>query len=138
MQPALSKPVLQLHWFIGVAALLGFIIQGQFMAHSLDGLQGMEDGPRMLYRSAHIYTLLAAAINLAISFANFNLGKSRYLAWLASVLALQGPLFIGASFLLESNLADLQRPVLSLSLYGLFGACALWALIGFKVQFRRC
>ena len=138
MQAALPKPVLQLHWFIGVVFLLVFVLQGQFMSHVYNGLQDLGDGHRMLFRSAHIYTLMAAGINLALSFANFSLNRfDQKLAWLASILAWQAPMFITASFFLESQSSQLQRLILPLSLYALFAATVLWAWLGFKVQFRQ-
>ena len=54
------------HFWLGITGTLLFILTGQYMDKVHNHLQKMADGPRMLYRSAHIYLLLAAVVNLAL------------------------------------------------------------------------
>ena len=51
-----------LHLVAGILGLLLFVLQGQYMDHVHDHLAGMEDGPRMMFRSSHIYLLLASLL----------------------------------------------------------------------------
>lgn len=62
------------HFWIGVGGMCVFALTGQYMDRVLDHLVGMSDGPRMLYRSAHIYILLASMMNLiyGIIFGRFD------------------------------------------------------------------
>jgi hypothetical protein len=54
------------HLIFGIAVLLVFLLTGQYMARYRDHLQGMADLPHMLFRSRHIYILLAGLIHLAL------------------------------------------------------------------------
>ena len=54
------------HLVFGIAALLAFVLTGQYMDKSYNHLRGMADAPRMLFRSRHIYILLASLLNLAL------------------------------------------------------------------------
>src|SRR5882672_4608917 len=56
----------RLHLCVGMATLLAFLGTGAYMRIGLDGLDGMEPGARMLYRSRHIYLLAAALLHLAL------------------------------------------------------------------------
>jgi hypothetical protein len=56
----------RLHLWFGCAVLIGFILTGQYMDRYHDHLRGMPDLPRMLYRSRHIYILLAGLLNVGI------------------------------------------------------------------------
>jgi len=54
------------HMVFGLAVLVVFVLTGQDMALYHGHLGGMADGPRMLYRSRHIYILLASLLNLGL------------------------------------------------------------------------
>jgi len=54
------------HLIFGIAALLAFIFTGQYMDKVYNHLRGMADLPRMLFRSRHIYILLASLLNLVL------------------------------------------------------------------------
>ena len=62
----IAKKLKLLNFTFGVVGIILFLIQGQYMDFNYDHLKGMEDGPRLLFRSAHIYFLLASIINLCI------------------------------------------------------------------------
>ena len=51
------------HLFIGGLGLALFVLQGQYMARIL-GVANLPDAARMMYRSAHIYLLLASVANV--------------------------------------------------------------------------
>ncbi|HUF30650.1 MAG TPA: hypothetical protein VMM77_08270, partial [Gemmatimonadaceae bacterium] len=56
----------RLHLAVGMLALLVFILTGQYMDRVHEHLTGRPDGPRLLYRSAHIDLLFAALLNLLL------------------------------------------------------------------------
>src|SRR4030095_9934829 len=56
----------RIHLFFGISLFVVFVLTGQYMDKFLNHLHGMADGPRLLYRSRHIYILLAALINIGL------------------------------------------------------------------------
>lgn len=102
----------RLHMVVGMVALLGFILTGQYMDRVHDHLTGMPDGPRLLYRSAHIYLLFAALLNLLLG-AYLRLADHRGVRMVqqaASVVLLTLPVLFTVAFFREPALAGLERP----------------------------
>ncbi len=95
-----------------------------------NALLDMSDGPRMLFRSAHIYTLLLAGLHLALS----SIGPIwRPLYWpmlLSSSLCTIGLLLVSYGFFAESFETNLNRPILKMGLFAVFGAAVLLAANG--------
>src|SRR5687768_12391459 len=60
------KEMKRFHLIFGGVVILIFILTGQYMDKFLQHLVGMPDGPRMLYRTRHIYILLSGLLNLGI------------------------------------------------------------------------
>jgi hypothetical protein len=87
------------HLVAGAALVVTFLLTGQYMDTVHDHLRGMADGPRLLYRTRHIYVLFSALLNLAIGAygrPSVHAGR-RALQWAGSVLiVLAGGLFIAA------------------------------------------
>jgi hypothetical protein len=76
-------------------------------------LQGMADGPRMLYRSRHIYILLSAILHLGVgSYFTYRLQTAqRTMQLLGSLLiTIASALFVYA-FFYEPNLSALYTPL---------------------------
>jgi hypothetical protein len=102
----------RIHLWLGISTLLVFLMTGQFMDKSLGHLVGMADGPRMLYRSAHIYLLWSGLLNVSFGLYPLSFGQG----WrcgvkrFGSVLILAGPPLLLLSFFLEPHLNDFQRP----------------------------
>ena len=93
--------------------VVGFLLTGQYMDKFYNHLHGMADGPRLLYRTRHIFILLAGLLNLGIG-AYFT---NRIHSW-ARALQLLGSLFIFAAsilfliaFFYEPNLGNLHTPL---------------------------
>ncbi len=124
----------QLHFWLGLTGIIIFLLTGQYMFRVLDVLQGMDDGPRMLFRSAHIYFLLVSIINLVIGFylqpANLKLNK--WIQYIISIVFLLTPFVILAGFFLEPFLGDLYRPYVKPALYSLFAVAVLLIIAGLK------
>lgn len=102
----------RLHLIVGLAALGGFVLTGQYMDLRHAHLEGMADAPRMLFRSAHIYLLLAGLLNLVLAL-YLKLESAtwrRSLQAAGSAMILATPFLFAAAFFREPWLADLARP----------------------------
>lgn len=101
------------HQLFGLSVVLVFLLTGQYMDNYLGHLQGMADGPRMLYRSRHIYILLAGLLNIGIG-VYFICHVERWRRVLQSLgsglIAIATCLFI-AAFFYEPNLSGLVTPI---------------------------
>src|ERR1043166_8654107 len=76
-------------------------------------LHGMADGPRMLYRTRHIYILLSALLHLGIgSYFKYRLENvRRILQLLGSLLITLAPILFIIGFFKEPNLTGLYAPL---------------------------
>ena len=116
------------HLVVGVAGLVAFAETGQHMDLQLDHLVGMPDGPRALYRSAHIYLLHSALLHLALG---LYLDRSPTLPGRLTQLLGSGLLFAAIAgflfgFYVETPPAEIERPIVRLSIY--------WSLAGVLVH----
>jgi hypothetical protein len=102
----------RIHLWLGLVTLFIFLLTGQFMDKYLGHLAGMADGPRMVYRSSHIYLLWSGLLN--VSFGMYPIGLEHgwrcYLKRLGSVVLLATPPLMLISFFQEPLLRDFQRP----------------------------
>jgi hypothetical protein len=101
------------HLLFGAFVVLAFLLTGQYMDKYFNHLVGMPDGPRLLYRTRHIFILLSGLLNLGIG-AYFTYRSETW----RRVLQLIGSLhIIAASFLFlvaffyEPSLTDLHTPL---------------------------
>src|SRR5687767_3427493 len=117
----------RVHLILGIAGLVAFLATGQYMDHRWDHLSGMADGPRLLFRSAHIYLLFSSLLNLllGIYWTRGRTGLRRGLQAAGSVLVAIGPLLFIVAFLREPWLRDLDRPFASWGIYGTFAGVLL-------------
>ena len=100
-----------LHIVVGAFVLLAFLLTGQYMDY-LDVRSGaLGDATRMMFRSRHIYILLAGLVNLAVGtyFVRRAGGWRRTLQTIGSVLVLAAPLLLLAAFFTEPGLPGLRR-----------------------------
>jgi hypothetical protein len=118
-----------LHLALGVAAFALFVLTGQYMHWILDHLRGLPDGPRLMYRTSHIYLLWSALLNLVLGSYLRPAGtrRARGAQVVGSLLLLAGPILLTASFFLESNHADLVRPSARLAIQLALAGSALHA-----------
>ncbi len=101
----------RLHLAIGIAGVIAFVLTGQYMRRAID-MAGMGDLPRMLYRSAHIYLLLASLLNLMLGF-YLREARGGWRSWVRRIgsvpILLAPPVFLMA-FANEPQLASFSRP----------------------------
>ena len=105
---SLLKPI---HLSVGLLGLVAFVLTGQYMGMFLGGLADMPDGPRLLYRTSHLYLMWSSLVNLLAGFYFVAAtGKgARVTQLLACTLILLGPPLILTGFFLESPVNDLDR-----------------------------
>jgi hypothetical protein len=84
------------HLICGIAALFAFILSGQYTDKAYGHLRGMADAPRMLFRSRHIYILLASLLNLSLG----TYLKPQRADWRARLQLAGSLMVIGATCLL--------------------------------------
>ena len=73
----------------------------------------MADGPRLFFRSAHIYLLWSALLNLVLGghFARVKGGMLGHVQSVGSLAILSGPFLLCTSFFVEQHNPGLLRPV---------------------------
>jgi hypothetical protein len=124
------------HLVVGVVGIVAFIATGQYMDLYHAHLVGMPDVQRMLFRSTHIYLLLASITNAALGLhlTPSMSGWRRVVAGVGSTLLLLAPLLILIGFSTEPWLSNLDRPY---SRPALFGSLAGIVLHLVAVPWRR-
>lgn len=113
----------KVHLIFGVCVVIAFLLTGQYMDKYYNHMVGVADAPRLLYRTRHIFILLAGLLNLMIG-TYFTL---RIEIWRRAIQLLGSLLIFGASFLFvvaffyEPNLSNLRTP---LSHWGMYAIAA--------------
>lgn len=100
-----------LHQTTGLLAVVVFLLTGQYLEIYYPDMDAVNDGMRMLFRSRHIYILLAGLVNLGIG-TYFSYRRERWrraLQLTGSLLLLLAPFLLIAAFFYEPRLANLQR-----------------------------
>jgi hypothetical protein len=116
-----------LHRIFGVLVILAFLLTGQFMDFHQPKVREMADeGTRMMFRSRHIYILLAGLLNLGVGI-YFTFWRERWrkiLQVIGSALLIIAPLMMIGAFFYEPTLKGLQRtltlPAIVLLVTGVF------------------
>jgi hypothetical protein len=92
--------------------LLAFLATGVYMDRVHDHLRGHDDAQRLLFRSTHIYLLLAAVVNtlLGLYLVPSAAGWRRGFQALGSAALMATPVLFLAAFCTEPWLSGLDRP----------------------------
>lgn len=127
------------HLWVAALGLLVFVLQGQYMDHVHDHLVNMDDAPRMLYRSSHIYLLLVSVINsvMGVHLRYDGSRLQRLSLGIISGIVLLAPIFLLIGFFVEPGLDRLARPFTRPALYGLFGTGVVLSLYGAVALWHR-
>ena len=124
-----------MHLWVGAMAILLFILTGQYMAR-MANVPELADMDRLLYRSNHIYLLLAAIVNVAVG--SYMPGKPdlKLVQRICSYLLLSLPVLLAYSFFVEPQAGDLERPITQASLFLAFGIAVLLIIREFFQYFK--
>ena len=102
----------RLHLLVGLLGILAFLATGQYMDRFHDHLRGYDDTTRMLFRSTHVYLLLASVTNalLGLYLRPADARWRRGLQLVGSLALLAGPPLFLIGFCTEPYLSALARP----------------------------
>jgi hypothetical protein len=117
------------HLAIGAFVIAAFLLTGQFMDRFYNHLEGMPDGPRMLYRTRHIFILLSGLVILGVgAYIRPQTALRRRALQLcgSALITIASGLFI-AAFFYEPGVEDLETPLSH------WGAYAIVAGVTFHV-----
>lgn len=107
----------KLHLILGLSVIVIFLLTGQYMEYV--GNPKLPDGERMMYRSRHIYLLLAGLLNLGIGlyFSYRSRGWRRTIQIIGSVLLVISPALLLAGFFYEPNRGPDQTLIAPIGIY---------------------
>ena len=124
----------KIHLIFGALTIVAFLLTGQYMDKFYNHLHGMPDAPRLLYRTRHIFILLAGLLNLGIG-AYFTY---RTEAWQRTVQRLGSLLIFTAStlfliaFFYEPRVVDLHTPLSHWGTYTMSAGAILHVVSGIR------
>lgn len=126
----------RVHLIFGIFVVIAFLLTGQYMDRYYNHMIGVPDAPRLLYRTRHIFILLAGLLNLGIA-AYFT---DRLQLW-RRILQLSGSgliflasfLFI-AAFFYEPGLRDLDTPLTMWGAYAIVAGTVFHLLSGIRAE----
>lgn len=112
-----------LHRSVGVVAVLVFLGTGQYMRHRNPAMAALADATRMLYRSAHIYLLMAGLLNLAVG--AYIVPGHKWVQRIGSIFLFAAPVLMFAGFWVESMQSGINRPLTAFGVYLAFAGTLL-------------
>ena len=125
----------RLHLILGVLVIVAFLFTGQYMDFQAPPVRELADeGRRMMFRSRHIYLLLAGLVNLGVG-AYFTYHGARWrkiLQVTGSALIVLAPLLMTAAFFYEPTLKGLQRTFTLPAVVALFAGVFLHLFSGLR------
>ena len=119
------------HWIVGIAGVMGFLASGLYMRFGEVHLEGHDRATRLSFRSIHIYLLFASLLNLAFArYADRSMRRwIRAVSLLASVFVAAAPALLGAAFVREPLVPDLDRNLTRLGVYAAVAGVALRSFV---------
>ena len=93
--------------------LVAFLLTGQYMDRFHEHLRNMADGPRMLYRTRHIFILFSGLLHLGIGtyFSYRFAAQRRAIQIVGSLLATVASVLFVIAFFYEPQLTHLYAPL---------------------------
>jgi hypothetical protein len=111
---------------------VAFLLTGQYMDKVYHHMVGVPDGPRLLYRTRHIFILLAGLLNLGIgAYFTYRVETvQRAMQLLGSLLIFTGSVLFLVAFFYEPHLSNLRTPLSHWGTYTLATGAVLHVLSG--------
>jgi len=103
----------KIHLIFGACVVLAFLLTGQYMDKFYHHMVGVPDAQRLLFRTRHIFILLAGLLNLGIgAYFSYRIEMwRRMVQLLGSLLIFAASLLFIVAFFYEPNLNDLHTPL---------------------------
>jgi hypothetical protein len=90
------------HLWIGIIGMALFLSSGQYFLIALNGLQDIEDTPRLLLRTSHVYFFFSCFINILFGLYYVQPPKIRWYTLYNQSLIFFSPIFILYGFVFEA------------------------------------
>ncbi len=109
------------HVIFGMAVFIGFLLTGQYMDRYFHHLVGMPDGPRLLYRTRHIFILFSGLLNVGIGVYLVQRPErwQRILQLLGSIFITLASLLLILAFFYDTTRGDLRAPLSHWGIYAI-------------------
>jgi hypothetical protein len=120
------------HLIFGLLVVVIFLLTGRYMDRYLNHLHGMADGPRMLYRTRHIFILLSGLLNLGLG-AYFSFRTplaARVMQIIGSTLIVLATVLFIVAFIYEPKMNALETPFSHRAMYSVLAGTLLHVLSG--------
>lgn len=121
-----------LHLTFGLFIVLIFLLTGLYMHFHLHHMVGVPDALRLLYRTRHIFILLAGLLNLGLG--AYLVGRSgrarRIFQGIGSILIIIASLLFVAAFFYDSTRGDLRTPLSHWGVYAIAAGTLVHLLSG--------
>jgi hypothetical protein len=111
------------HWLVGLLTLIAFPLTGAYMLH-IATVPHLDTVPRLMFRSRHLFLLMAAVVNLALA----NSQPVHWLQRVASVLIMLSPVLLITAFFVDPARGLRSSQMFHFAMYGLFAAGVLLAI----------
>jgi hypothetical protein len=111
------------HWLVGLLTLIAFPLTGAYMLH-IATVPYLDTVPRLIFRSRHLFLLMAAVVNLALS----NSQPIHCVQRVASLLIMLAPLLLITAFFVDPARGLRSSQMFHFAMYGLFAAGVLLAI----------
>ena len=122
----------RMHLAFGILVVIAFLLTGQYMDKYHNHMVGVPDGVRLLYRTRHIFILMAGLLNLGLA-AYFTRRLQlwrRALQWLGSGLIFTASILFIVAFFYEPGLSNLYTPLSHWGTYTILAGTVLHLLSG--------
>jgi hypothetical protein len=122
----------KVHLIFGIFIVFGFLMTGQYMDKYYNHLDGLPDGQRLLFRTRHIFILLAGLLNLGLgAYFTYRIQTwRRTMQVIGSVLIFTASLLFLIAFFYEPNLDDLHTPLSHWGTYTISAGAVLHVISG--------
>ena len=123
-----------LHFAVGIVGVAAFVVTGLYMRAGFPDLYAGDEVVRYLYRSNHVYILLASLVNVALGVHLTALapGWRTTVSLLGSLLALAAPVVLCFAFFLEAPVPSPERLVTALGVVAVTAGIALHVIGGIR------
>jgi magnesium-transporting ATPase (P-type) len=127
------------HLIFGITVVVIFLLTGQYMDRYLSHLEGMADGPRLLYRTRHIFILLAGLLNLGLgAYFSFRATQAaRVMQTIGSTLIVLATILFIIAFIYEPKMNALETPFSHRAMYSILAGTLLHVLSGIRERSSR-
>jgi len=124
----------RLHFIVGLVGIAAFLFTGAYMRSGFPELYAADEVLRYLYRSNHVYLLLASLVNVALGvhLTPSTPGWRARISSIGSLLALASPVVLCFAFFVEAPVPTPERVITQLGVIAVTAGIALHVLAGLR------